>query len=129
MSAWEPMPVERRLFAGYSVDFREAETHGVRITDVDGRVGRAVTLYYRIPSMNKFVVYYYAGTSPRERRLITALGRELPTGGWARHADRWRRRRIAGRTVFVQEIALLADDPFAQLELELMIDADSEVTV
>lgn len=129
MSAWEPSPAERRKFRGYEVEFREAEAHGVRITDVDGHVGRAVTLYYRVPSLRKFVVYYYAGTSPRERRLITALGRELPNGGWARHSDRWRLRRIAGRSVFVQEIALLADDPFAQVELELMIDADSGVTV
>ena len=129
MSAWEPTRAERRKFRGYEVEFREAEAHGVRITAVHGHVGRAVTLYYRIPSLRKFIVYYYAGTTPRERRLITALGRELPAGGWARHIDRWRHRRICDRSVFVQEIALLADDPFAQLELELMIDADSKVTV
>ncbi|RPE75626.1 hypothetical protein EDF28_3571 [Curtobacterium sp. PhB137] len=128
MKAWEPTPSERRKFQGYGVEFREAEAHGVRITEVDGHVGRAVTLYYRIPSLRKFVVYYYAGTTVQERRLITAWGRALPAGGWARHIDRWRRRHICGRAVFVQEIALLADDPFAQLELELMIDAASEVT-
>ncbi|PCN48001.1 hypothetical protein Csp2054_09005 [Curtobacterium sp. 'Ferrero'] len=128
MSAWEPTPAERRKYAGYEVEFREARAHAVRITEVDGQVGRAVTLYYRIPSLRKFVVYYYADTSARERRLITSWGRALPSGGWARHADRWRRRRIAGRSVHVQEIAVLAEDPFAQLELELMIDADSEVT-
>ena len=128
MTAWEPTPAERRKYRGYAVEFREAEAHAVRMTDVDGHVGRAVTLYYRIPSLRKFVVYYYAGTSPRERRLITALGRALPFGEWARHVGRWRQRRLCGRSVFVQEIAILAEDPFTQLELELMIDADIEVS-
>ncbi|WP_159573054.1 hypothetical protein [Curtobacterium sp. 18060] len=129
MSAWAPTPAERRKYRDYTVEFRRAEHRHVHITTVDGHVGRAVALYYRIPSLKKFVVYDYPGTSDRERRQIEQWGLALPSGEWARFADVWERRQILGRVVFTQQIVTFADDPFAQLELELMIDADSEVSV
>lgn len=130
MSAWEPTPAERRKYRDYTVEFTEARSASVRSEVRDGNVLRFICRVRRFPSDKKFAVIIYNGVSETERARIEAWGRELPRGGWAMHPHLWFRHtaRASRKVYFVQEMGYPAPDPFAQLELELMIDAAKGVT-
>ncbi|MBO9043492.1 hypothetical protein [Curtobacterium flaccumfaciens] len=131
MSAWEPTPAERRKYRDYTVEFVESQSSSVRSEVLDGNVLRFICRVRRFPSDKKFVVIVYKGVSDSERARIELWGNGMPLGGWAMHPTLWFRHtgKTSKKVYFVQECGYPAPDPFAQLELELMIDADSEVTV
>ncbi|MGG7307545.1 hypothetical protein ACQXVK_10175 [Curtobacterium sp. AB451] len=101
------------------------------MTVVNGTVIRWTHQVHRIPTERMFVVWVYQGATDREIEDIRRACALLPVGEWARFPDHWRRSayRRTGRCFYRQNRGVIADDPFAQLELEFMIDASSEVTV
>jgi hypothetical protein len=123
-----PTPEQRRKYADYEVEIRPATVNHVRISVIDGQVCRMYTRFHRVPSRKKFIVFAYIGCTPRDLAFVQAWARDLPLGSWAEFEDRWFRRKSAtGHWYWMQEIGNLAPDPFAQLELELMIDQAGEV--
>lgn len=85
----------------------------------------------RIPRDKKFVVYIYKGaTRTDDVGFIEVLCRNLPRGGWAQYADRWAMRRPAsGKVFYSQANGYFVNDPLVQLELELMIDTTSDLSL
>lgn len=130
MSAWEPTPAERRKYRDYTVEFVEAQSASVRSEVLNGNVLRFICRVRRFPSDKRFVVIVYKGVSDSERARIERWGNDMPLGGWAMHPHLWFRHtgKTSKKVYFVQEVGYPAPDPFAQLELELMIDADLGVT-
>lgn len=125
-----PTAAQRRKYADYDVVVKDAKTHRVHVSVDDGAVVRWTCEIHRYPDRRTFVVFVYPGVTDEERTSIEALAAALPRGWWARMPDHWfrRRHRTTGRIFFWQKRGDRAPDPFAQLELELMIDATSEVT-
>jgi hypothetical protein len=129
MSAFTPTTAERKKYADYDVEIRPARNNQVRVDVMDGEVIRVCTRAHRVPALKKFVVYVYIGADAADVTFIEKWSRSLPRGGWAKFADHWRRRKSKnGRWKYVLEVGRVAPDPFAQLELEMMIDATSEVS-
>lgn len=131
MSAQKPTSAERRKYIDYDVVVRDAKEHRVHVAVDNGEVVRWTCEIHRYPARKTFVVFVYPGVTVEERQSIERLAVALPRGGWAIHRDLWFRRknRINGRIFYWQKRGDSAPDPFAQLELELMIDAASEVSV
>jgi hypothetical protein len=129
MAAFIPTAAQRAKYADYDVVVKDAKTHRVHVAVEDGVVVRWVNEIHRYPDVKTFVVFIYPGVTPEERASIERSAQRLPLGGWALHPDLWFRRkhRTSGRIFFWQKRGGDAPDPFAQLELELMIDATSEV--
>lgn len=129
MNRWQPTPEQRRKYADYDVVVKDAKTHRVHVTVEDGVVIRWVFEIHRYADSKTFVVFVYPGVTPEERAAIEGAAQQLPRGGWALHADLWFRRKhlTSGRIFFWQKRGGPAPDPFAQLELELMVDMTSEV--
>ena len=133
MSAWKPTPAQQRQFADYSVTTRTAD-HPQKTYVIDGVVHRGLFHVQRIPSQRVFLVSFPANLTPRERRMAEAEAVRLPYGYWAEFRDVWYRKRWpSGRYYFAQTRCYAAPDPFAQVELEMLIDleqasTDTEVT-
>lgn len=128
MAGFEPTAAERKKYADYDVEIRPARKNRVRVAVIDDEVVRLCTRAHRVPAMKKFVVYVYIGADVSDVAFIEKWARNLPRGGWAQFADQWWRRKSQnGHWNYVLEVGRVAPDPFAQLELELMIDAGSEV--
>lgn len=126
--SFQPTPEERRKYADYDVVIKDAEQTPVHVDVIDGQVIRMLCLIRRWPRPRRFQVIVFQGVSERERALVERWARELPQGGWAQFPDLWFRHRNGnGYVYFSQSQGVRAPDPFAQLELELMIDAGSEV--
>lgn len=131
MPAFIPTASERKKYADYSVQYREAKANSAHAgIDENGSVVRWLFQIHRIPAEKLFVVFIYKGATPAEVEQITRDCEALPRGEWARFPDRWWRShyRSSGRVFYRQTRGIHATDPFAQLELEMMIDATSEVT-
>jgi hypothetical protein len=120
-----PNEDEYRKYVGYTVEIREAKTLKVYVTVQDAVVNRWTHVIRRVPSDKKFIVYLLIGASERERRAAVALSQRLPRGDWAAFPEWFRRRAKNGQVFYQQTRGVRAPDPFAQLELELMIDADA----
>jgi len=130
MPAFTPTAAERAKYADYDVEIRPARNNRVRCKVIDGEVVRLNTRAHRVPALKKFIVYTYIGCDQEDVAFIERWARNLPRGGWAQFPDQWfRRKSNKGNWYWSQEVGRVAPDPFAQLELELMIDASSEVTV
>lgn len=130
MQNFVPTDAERKKYASYAVEIRPARNNHVRVALIDGEVVRLCTRVHRVPSLKKFVVYVYAGADTSDIAFIEKWARCLPKGGWAQFASQWWRRKSSnGYWNYVLEVGRVAPDPFAQLELELMIDASREVAV
>lgn len=116
-------------YADHTVTFRQAQINNVHVSVVNGVVTRWTHQIHRIPEDRLFVVWIYQGATDREIEAIRQTCALLPVGEWARFPDQWRRSeyRRTGRCFYRQNRGVIADDPFAQLELEFMIDAGSEV--
>jgi len=133
MTVWQPTAAERRQYADYSVTARTAD-HPQKTYVIDGVVHRGLFHVQRIPSRRVFRVTFPANLTPRERRMAEADAARLPLGYWAEFRDVWYRKRWpSGRYYFAQMRCYAAPDPFAQLELEMLIDfeqssTDTEVT-
>lgn len=128
MSTFTPTAAERKKYAGYDVELRPARKNRVRAAVIDGEVVRLCTRAHRVPALQKFIVYVYIGADQGDIDFIGRWARDLPRGGWAQFPDLWwRRKSNSGSWYWSQEIGRFAPDPFAQLELELMIDASLEV--
>ncbi|QKS17288.1 hypothetical protein HUN59_14690 [Curtobacterium sp. Csp2] len=127
--SFQPTRAERQKYADYEVVVKDAKTHKVHVTVEDGVVIRWTCEIHRYPSSKHFVVFVYPGVTDKERASIERLAANLPRGEWARVPDAWFRRkhRTTGRIFYWQKRGSEAPDPFAQLELELMIDADQSV--
>lgn len=126
---FEPTPDQRRKYSGYDVEIREARRSKVRVfVDSEGIVMRVHTVVKRIPSEKKFVVLHLIGRTDDERVFGERYGDALTRGHWARYGKWLKRRRPEGTYYFEQMVGVPAPDPFMQLELELMIDATTEVT-
>lgn len=126
---FQPTAAQRRQYSDYDVEIRPARNNHVRVAVIDGEVVRLCTRAHRVPALKKFVVYVYIGADASDVAFIEKWARCLPRGGWAQFADQWRRRKSQnGRWNYVLEVGRVAPDPFAQLELELMIDATSQVS-
>jgi hypothetical protein len=129
MSGFFPTAEQRRKYRDYDVVVRDAQTNSVYVGVEDGQVIRWTHQVYRYADSRTFVVYVYAGVTDKERASIEAEAAALPAGEWARFPDQfWFRRKhsTSGRIFFRQTRGDRAPDPFAQLELELMIDATSD---
>ncbi|MCS5487397.1 hypothetical protein NY588_09685 [Curtobacterium flaccumfaciens pv. beticola] len=126
--SFQPTPEERRKYSDYDVEIRDAQNNHVRIAVEDGEVIRFYARAHRIPSLKKFIVFVYLGATEQDRRRAERWAADLPAGGWAQFPLCWfKRRRPDGSYLWKQETGVVAPDPFAQLELEMMIDAGSEV--
>jgi len=124
VTGWRPSAAECRQYADYALDER---THilNQKTYDIGGVVHRSLFFVQRIPSQKVFRVYYMANLTPRERRQAEAAAALLPRGYWAEFRDIWYRKRWpSGRVYFAQTITYAAPDPFAQLELEMLIDLE-----
>jgi hypothetical protein len=127
MSAFTPTPYQRQKYADYDVEIREARKSKVRVV-VDGDVVMRVhTVVQRIPSEKKFVVLHLIGRTEKERVFGEHYGALLTRGHWARYGHWFKRRRVNRSYLFEQLVGLTAADPLVQLELEMLIDATSEV--
>lgn len=130
MSNFIPTASERKKYADYDVEIREARRSKVRVlVDEGGVVMRIHTVVKRIPSEKKFVVLHLIGRTDEERAFGERYGAALPRGHWARYGKWSKRRRPDGTYYFEQLVGIAAPDPLVQLELELMIDAGSEVNI
>lgn len=130
MTAFTPTAVERKQYADYDVEVRDARRSKVRVViEDDGRVMRVHTVVQRVPSERKFVVLHLIGCTDEERTFGERYGAVLTRGHWARYGCWRKRRRANGSFMFEQLVGQNASDPFVQLELELMIDATSEVAL
>ncbi|MFJ3381936.1 hypothetical protein ACIPJ2_16180 [Curtobacterium sp. NPDC090217] len=132
MSAFTPTTAERKKYADYDVQFRDAKSNSVRVgIDENGEVIRWLFQIHRLPSEKLFVVFIYQGATASEVEEIERVCAALPNGEWARFPGRWWRSRYrsSARVFYRQTRGFQADDPFTQLELEMLIDATSEVTV
>lgn len=124
MTGWKPSAAERRQYANYALDER-THTLEQKTYDIGGRMHRGLFYVQRIPSLKVFRIYYMANLTPGERRRAEAEAALLPQGYWAQFRDVWERRRWpSGRIYSSQMHCYAAPDPFAQLELELLIDLD-----
>ena len=124
MTAWKPTAAEQRQYADYSVTTRTAE-HLQKTYVIDGVVHRGLFHVQRIPSQRTFQVSFPANLTPRERRMAEAEAARLPHGYWAEFRDVWYRKPWpSGRYYFAQTRTYAAPDPFAQLELEMLIDLE-----
>lgn len=128
MAGFMPAAAERKKYSDYDVEIRDAKNNRVAVRVDNGEVVRFYARAHRIPSLKKFVVHVYIGATDEDRRRAELWAATLPTGGWAQFPDLWFKKQSAtGTWFFKQEWGSAAPDPFAQLELELMIDAGSEV--
>lgn len=130
MPTFTPTAAERKKYADYDVVVKEAKTNSVHVTVEDGQVIRWTHQVYRYADSRTFVVYLFAGITDKERARVQSEAASLPDGEWARfptHTWFRRKHRSTGRIFFRQTRGEHAPDPFAQLELELMIDATHEV--
>ena len=131
MTAWKPTAAEQRQYADYSMTMRTAE-HPQKTYVIDGVVHRGLFHVQRIPSQRIFRVSFPGNLTPRERHTAEVVAARLPHGYWAEFRDVWYRKRWpSGRYYFAQTQTYAAPDPFAQLELEMLIDleeASSEAT-
>lgn len=131
MGAFLPTPAQRKKYADYAVEYRPAKSNRAHASvDENGNVIRWLFQIHRIPSEKLFVVFIYDGATPAEVERISHDCAALPYGEWARFPDRWWRSqyRRTARVFYRQTRGIRADDPFTQLELEMLIDATSEVT-
>jgi len=128
MAAFVPTAAERQKYADYEVEIRPAQANHVRVRVENGEVVRFFTRAHRVPSLKKFIVFTYIGATADDVRRTEQWARSLPAGGWARFPDLWFRKRSKSGTWFwKQEYGHIAPDPLVQLELEMLIDATSEV--
>lgn len=129
MPAFTPTAEQRKRYADHAVELRESVHNTAHATVSDGQVIRWVFQVHRIPSERLFVIWVYQGTTPDEVDRIIRLAETFPRGEWARYPDHWfaGEYKRSGRKYHKQTRGLVADDPFAQLELEMLIDAESEV--
>ena len=124
MTAWNPTVAEMRKYVGYSVRTSTAD-RPQKIYTIDGNVYRGLFHVQRIPSQKVFRVVFPANLTARERRIAEAYAARLPAGEWARFPDVWYRERWpSGRYFYAQTRVMEAPDPFAQLELEMLIDLE-----
>ncbi|WP_416394194.1 MULTISPECIES: hypothetical protein [unclassified Curtobacterium] len=131
MAAFAPTAQQRRKYADHGVRFRDAKANSARVgVDENGDVIRWLFQIHRVPSEKLFIVFIYQGATAAEVEQIERDCAALPNGEWARFPERWWRShyRSSSRVFYRQTRGLRASDPLAQLELEMMIDATSEVT-
>ena len=129
MTAWKPTVTEQRQYADYSVTTRTSE-ETQKTYVIDGVVHRGLFHAQRIPLQKVFRVYFPANLTPRERRMAEADAVRLPRGYWAMFRDVWYRKRWpSGRYYFAQTRTYAAPDPFAQLELEMLIDLEQPASI
>ena len=124
MTAWQPTAAEKRKYAEYDVRTSTID-RPQKVYIIDGTVFRGLFHVQRIPSQKVFRVVFPANLTARELRIAEADAARLPAGEWARFPDVWYRRRWpSGRYFFAQTRVMAAPDPFAQLELEMLIDLE-----
>lgn len=126
-----PSATERKKYADYTVQYRDAKANSAHPgVDENGDVIRWLFQIHRVPSEKVFVVFIYQGATTAEVEQIERDCAALPNGEWSRFPDRWHRSnyRSSSRVFYRQTRGFRAPDPLAQLELEMMIDATSEVT-
>ncbi|MEG8035051.1 hypothetical protein QP157_06855 [Sphingomonas sp. LR61] len=123
-----PTAAERKKYADYDVEIRPAQANSVKVRVDNDEVVRFYARAHRVPSLNKFIVFTYIGSTEGDLRRTERWAKSLPAGYWAQFPNLWFKRQSAkGTWYWMQEVGTVAPDPFAQLELELMIDAGSEV--
>lgn len=123
-------PAQRRKYADYTVEVRPAQNNRVRVAVIDGEVIRLNCRAHRVPALKKFIVYAYIGADAEDISFAERWARALPRGAWAQFPDLWfRRKSNKGKWYWSQEVGRVAPDPLVQLELEQIIDMDSEVHV
>lgn len=129
MPAFIPTPEQRKQYADHTIELRESTQNTAHATVSGDHVVRWTYQVHRIPSERLFVVWVYQGATPKEVESIIRTAEALPRGEWARFPDHWFPGQYtrSGRKYHKQTRGLVADDPFAQLELEMLIDAESEV--
>lgn len=118
-------------YAGYTIEVDPVDSPSrVRYAEApNGRLARFTHRIFRIPSQRRFIVRHFQDSTPADRahtmRALILTGevfyknRHISTR--SRRSDgTWSYRLISGPWV---------EDPFAQLELEMMIDQTSGVTL
>jgi ABC-type amino acid transport substrate-binding protein len=129
MAGFEPTAAERQKYSDYDVEIRDAKNNRVAVRVDNGEVIRFYARAHRIPSLKKFVVFVYIGATDEDRQRAERWAATLPAGGWAQFPHAWfKKRSTSGTWFWKQEWGHIAPDPFLQLELELLIDAGSEVS-
>lgn len=121
---------ERKRYAGYSTEV-QADSGRVTIKIIDGVVYRMAFRFYREPSTRRFILKCCTDATDHERSFARGLVHLMPEGYWAflSGSDWFRFKSKNGRIAYRQLGGLGADDPLAQLELEMMIDNTRELSV
>ncbi|KAA9134843.1 hypothetical protein [Microbacterium caowuchunii] len=86
---------------------------------------------FRVPSQQRFTLRHCADATPADRERAERVLASLPAGGWATLAA-WgelQARAGDGAPCTYLWLGSRLDDPLMQLELEMMLDLASELTV
>jgi hypothetical protein len=125
-----PTPAEARKYALYDSVVLPSKLPDLEIRPmIEGGYGRCIYAIARIPRDKRFHVYIRGGLTPKDVAYVTDLASKLSAGWWAKFTPAaWHRHHLSdGRQIFLVSIADPVDDPFVQLELEMMVDLTQDV--
>jgi hypothetical protein len=120
-----------RAYSGYSIEVSpiDSATRTHYAEAANGRLTRFTHRILRIPSQRRFVVRHFHDATPSDRaHTMKALFLTGELFYEYRHIAR-RYRRPDGTYGYQLIAGPMPDDPFAQLELEMIIDQASGVTL
>lgn len=115
-------------FANYTVRTLEDAPLRVELFEQDRQWVRIHFLAYRVPSKREFQIRHFADATSRDRAHAERWSGTIPHGGWdaipASAVITKRRHQEKGFYYWVVRLGHVVEDPFRQLELEMMIDRE-----
>lgn|GEM_PF-3035495 len=118
-------------YASYTLIVDEKPSaNKVRYEDRGPDVLRVHFQIYRIPSLREFKLMHFVDATESDRARAEAMIPKIPGlfELWERDGIATKQRHSKGYYYWSLAVGSFVDDPFLQLELEMMIDLNSEMT-
>lgn len=123
-------PAESRKYADYTTRIGADGTFTSFVEEYPEGWAKFYYRIYRVPSRKEFVLRMAADANTRERTHAEKVLAQMPSGAWAKFdPNSWLKHRAQEGYWYWKLIGGdNLDDPFVQLELEMMIDLSAGVT-